>query len=192
MSSINTFVFWLTDHWCLLSIQANLRNSQEFSTIKTFFKTFPVTNLVLNVIVFHTNITFYHVMHVKTWRFRRINESTSYKSSVFLFAFTLSNNIMSVWWAICVCPCECTVFLCVLCLCLRRQPPCCDCQGELALADRMGAYLLVRLVVSMCISARLFHGILGAISLRGRNVVKCSREFTIMNSEGGNYNKRRQ
>lgn len=44
------------------------------------------------------------------------------------------------------------LYVCVLCLCVtvRRHPACCDCQGELALADRMGANLLVCLCVFLC------------------------------------------
>lgn len=51
---------------------------------------------------------------------------------------------------VCACLRECTVFACFDCV-LRRHPACCDCQGELALADRMRANLLVRLCVCPCV-----------------------------------------
>ena len=52
--------------------------------------------------------------------------------------------------SMCVCLSERTVCLRVVFV-LRRHPACCDCQGELALADRMGANLLVRLCVCVCV-----------------------------------------
>lgn len=82
---------------------------------------------------------------------------------------------------VCVCTRECTAFFVVLCWCLRRHPPCCGCQGELALADRMGPHLLVRLVVSMCISVRLLHGILGG------NIFKREKCWKI--KKGTHHNK---